>query len=71
MPTIGPTDNDEANDFCELSEAMKHASRAIGWAISLGKLLKQKQQFEEGLLERVTSLLPGVEPWHTLLLCIV
>lgn len=62
LPTIGPTNKDEAKNFCDLNEAMKHVSSAVGWVISLGKQLQEKQQFEDGLLNEVSSRLSGVEP---------
>ena len=34
----------------------------LGWAISLGRQLRDGRQFDDGRLERVRSKLPGVEP---------
>ena len=58
LPKIGPRTKEETQDF---DEVLKNVSSSIGWAISLGKLLQGKQQFEGNLLEKVGARLPGVD----------
>ena len=50
--------------FVQLTEAQKDASRAVGWAISLGKTLAQVDACNVAgpVLSRVKELLPGVDP---------
>ena len=62
LPTIGPTNQSEAEAFKQMSQKMTEVSSAIGWAISLGKGLRDGQQFGDGRLKQVRSKLPGVEP---------
>ena len=60
--TVGPTNQQEAEAFKQLSQKMTEVSCAIGWAIRLGKELRDGRQFDDDCLERVRSKLPGVEP---------
>ena len=62
LPTVGPTNQREAEAFKQMSQKLHEVSSAIGWAISLGKELRDGQQFDDDRLERVRSKLPGVEP---------
>lgn len=63
-PTIGPANDTEVEAFARLAEAQKEATRAIGWAISLGKTLVQADaaNVARPLLTRVKELLPGTDP---------
>lgn len=75
LPTIGPCNEDEAEKFTELFEIMKTISSAVGWAVSMGRFLQEKHQFEGRLLTEVKSRLPGVEPrlciaYTTLVYCV-
>lgn len=74
-PTIGPRNKQEMQYFHQLSEVTKSISSSIGWAIGLGKLLQERQQFEGTLLEKVRTRLPGVDPrlctaYCTLVFCV-
>ena len=62
LPTVGPTNQQEAETFKQLSQKMTEVSSAVGWAISLGRELSDGRQFDDDRLERVRSKLPGVEP---------
>ena len=62
LPTVGPTNLQEAESFKQLSQKMAEVSSAIGWAISLGRELRDGRQFDDGRLEQVRLKLPGVEP---------
>lgn len=59
---MGPTNQQEAQSFKQISPTMSSVSSAVGWAISIGRKLKDGQQFDDNRLERVRSKLPGVEP---------
>lgn len=62
LPTVGPTNHQEAESFKKISQTMTEVSSAVGWAISLGKELNEGRQFDDDRLERVRSKLSGVEP---------
>ena len=75
LPTIGPSNDEEAKYFSELTQTMKNVSSSVGWAISLGSVLERKEHFEDGLFIKVKSRLPGVEPrlctaYNTLVYCV-
>ena len=75
LPSIGPTNEQEAAEFEKLNRAMKNVSSAVGWAISIGRELEEGQQFADDLMETVNSKLPGVDSrlktaYTTLLFCI-
>jgi hypothetical protein len=61
-PTIGPTTEEETAEFQQLGSAMKEASAAVGWVISIGKSLERGLQFQGGLLKAVREKLVGVDP---------
>ena len=62
LPTVGPTNQQEAESFEQISRTMMGVSSAVGWAISIGRELRDGRQFDDDRLERVRSKLPGVEP---------
>lgn len=62
-PTIGPVNDSDVEAFGNLTEAQKQASKAVGWAISLGRVLVEEDDHIAGpILARVKELLPGVDP---------
>ena len=63
-PTIGPVNDTDVEAFARLAEAQKEATRAVGWAISLGKTLVQADaaNVAGSLLASVKELLPGIDP---------
>ena len=62
LPTVGPTNQQEAESFKVLSEKIAKISSAVGWANKLGQDLNDGRQFDDDRLERVRSKLSGVEP---------
>ena len=62
LPTVGPTNQQEAESFEQISRTMMGVSSAVGWAISIGRELRDGRQFDDDRLERVRLKLPGVEP---------
>ena len=62
LPTVGPTNQQGAEYFEQLSQKMTKVSSAVGWAISLGKDSRDGRQFDNDRLERVRTKLLGVEP---------
>ena len=55
IPTIGPL-NDKGDDvFCQLSTAQTNVSRAVGWAISLGRQLQLESDTISTILSRVKT----------------
>ena len=61
--TIGPVNDTDLKAFARLPEVQKEATRAVGWAISLGKTLVQADTANVvgPLSARVKKLLPGID----------
>lgn len=71
-PTVGPKTQAEMMQFQHLMGILEETSSAVGWAISVGKLLKE-EHFH--IQPRVRAKLVGVDPrlctgYATLLFCV-
>ncbi len=64
LPSVGPMNEHESVQFMRLLEARENMSSAVGWAISLGKILRNggKQEISSNILPLTRKLLPGVDP---------
>lgn len=61
-PAVGPENQVESCAFNEMSTVLRSASSAVGWAISLGDVLKEEVTYLQGdLCKRVRERLPGID----------
>ena len=59
--SVGPQNEAESCAFNDMAATLRHASAAVGWAISLGSIMKSEMSYiEVDLFKRVKERLPGV-----------